>query len=83
MPPDRYLAELTSSLQLLGTLARRPEALLARTVPACPGWTLEQLFGHLGSIERWAAAVVREGTFVAEPAPPAEGAGAGAAGVGT
>ena len=76
MPPDRYLAELASSLKLLGTLARQPEAMLARAVPACPGWTLEQLFGHLGSIERWAAAVVREGTFVAEPAPPAEGAAA-------
>jgi uncharacterized protein (TIGR03083 family) len=76
MSPDRYLAELASSLEHLGTLARLPEDSLAHAVPACPGWTLEQLFGHLGSIERWAAAVVRDGTFVREPAPPAEGAAA-------
>ena len=76
MSPDRYLHQLASSLDHLGTLARQPEDSLARAVPACPGWTLEQLFGHLGSIERWAATVVSEGTFVQEPAPPAEGAAA-------
>ena len=76
MSPDRYLAELAGFLDHLGTLARQPEDRLALTVPACPGWTLEQLFGHLGSIERWAAAVVRGGAFVKEPAPPAEGAAA-------
>lgn len=76
MPPDRYFAELAGSLDALGTLARQPEATLARPVPACPGWTLEALFGHLGSIERWAAGVVRAGKFAEEPAPPARGAAA-------
>ncbi len=76
MSPDRYLAELAGSLDHLGMLARQPEDRLARAVPACPGWTLEQLFGHLGSIERWAAAVVRAGTFVKEPVPPGNGAAA-------
>jgi uncharacterized protein (TIGR03083 family) len=76
MSPDRYLAELAGSLDRLCTLARLPEHVLARPVPACPGWTLDQLFGHVGSIERWAAAVVREATFVEEPVPPAEGAAA-------
>lgn len=76
MSPDRYLAELAGFLDQLGTLARQPEDSLALTVPACPDWTLEQLFGHLGSIERWAAAVVRGGALVKEPAPPAEGAAA-------
>ncbi|BCW71593.1 maleylpyruvate isomerase family mycothiol-dependent enzyme [Arthrobacter sp. NicSoilB8] len=74
MSPDRYLAELAASLDRLCTLARQPEDMLARPVPACHGWTLDQLFGHLGSIERWAATVVRGGTFVAEPPPPAKGA---------
>jgi len=76
MSPDEFLAELASSLDHLGTFARQPPDTLARAVPACGGWTLEQLFGHLGSIERWAAGVVRTGTFVQEPAPPAEGAAA-------
>lgn len=71
MSPDRYLAELAGSLDPLSSLARQPAGLLSRAVPACPGWTLEQLFGHLGSIERWAAAVVSRGTFVEETSPPA------------
>jgi uncharacterized protein (TIGR03083 family) len=76
MSPDRYLAELARLLEGLTALARQPDDELSRSVPACPGWTLEQLFGHLGSIERWAAAVVRSGQYVEEPAPPATGAAA-------
>ncbi|KQR68541.1 hypothetical protein ASF98_07805 [Arthrobacter sp. Leaf337] len=76
MSPDRYLAELARFLERLTELARQPDDVLSRPVPACPGWTLEQLFGHLGSIERWAAAVVRGGKYVEEPAPPATGAAA-------
>jgi uncharacterized protein (TIGR03083 family) len=74
MSPERYLAALTSSLDGLSALAHQSDDVLSRSVPACPGWTLEQLFGHLGSIERWAAAVVLGGTYVEEPAPPATGA---------
>jgi uncharacterized protein (TIGR03083 family) len=76
MSPDCYLAELATSLDRLSTLARQPDEILARPVPACPGWTLDDLFGHLGSIERWAAEVVLEGKFIEEPAPPATGAAA-------
>ena len=76
MSPDRYLAALASFLDRLCTLARRPEDVLIRSVPACPGWTLDQLFGHLGSIERWAATVVRGGTFVEEQPAPAVGGAA-------
>ena len=61
MLPDRYRAGLTNSLGTLEALARQPESTLKRPVPACPGWTLDALFGHLGSIERWATAVVRGG----------------------
>ncbi|WP_427169937.1 maleylpyruvate isomerase family mycothiol-dependent enzyme [Arthrobacter sp. 92] len=76
MPPYRYLAELVSSLERLRALARQADETLSRPVPACPGWALDTLFGHLGSIERWAAQVVREGKFVEEPAPPAKGGAA-------
>ncbi|QCO98837.1 maleylpyruvate isomerase family mycothiol-dependent enzyme [Arthrobacter sp. 24S4-2] len=76
MLPDRYLAELASALEGLTALARQHDDVLSRSIPACPGWTLDQLFGHLGSIERWAAAVVRGGNYVDEPAPPATGAAA-------
>ncbi|MFP3462052.1 maleylpyruvate isomerase family mycothiol-dependent enzyme [Arthrobacter globiformis] len=76
MLPERYLAELANHLRALETLARQPESVLGRSVPACPGWTLDALFGHVGSIERWAAAVVRAGKYVEEQAPPAGNAAA-------
>lgn len=74
MSSDRYLSELASSLDRLCVLARQPTDVLARPVPACPGWTLGDLFGHLGSIERWASGIVRSGTFVEQAGPPDTGA---------
>lgn len=76
MSPERYLAELTHSLGALETLARQTGSVLENPVPACPGWTLDALFGHVGSIERWAAAIVRAGEYVEEQPPPAENAAA-------
>ncbi len=73
MGPDRYLAELASYLDALSALSRQTDEILTRAVPACPGWTLDALFGHIGSIERWAAQVVREGNGVEEPDAPARG----------
>jgi uncharacterized protein (TIGR03083 family) len=37
-------------------------------VPTCPGWTLRQLFRHVGRGDRWAATIVRTG----QPADPRE-----------
>ncbi|MHC6222806.1 maleylpyruvate isomerase N-terminal domain-containing protein [Arthrobacter sp. MMS24-S77] len=62
MSPDLYLAELSNFVDQLSTLARQPEEELAHSVPTCPGWTLDGLFGHLGSIERWAAEIVLGGS---------------------
>lgn len=73
MSSDRYVSELSSSLDRLCLLARQPEDVLARPVPACPGWTLTDLLGHLGSIERWASGIVRSGSFVEQAGPPATG----------
>lgn len=33
-------------------------------IATCPGWTLEQLFRHVGRGHRWAAAMVRTGEFI-------------------
>ncbi|MBB6405573.1 maleylpyruvate isomerase family mycothiol-dependent enzyme [Arthrobacter sp. AZCC_0090] len=73
MSPDRYLAELSACVDQLRVLAGQPEEKLAHSVPACPGWTLDGLFGHLGSIERWAAEIVLGGKFVEEPPAPSVG----------
>lgn len=32
----------------------------ATPVPACPGWSLDQLFRHVGRGDRWAAQIVRD-----------------------
>jgi len=76
MLPDRYLTELAGFLDDLSALAGQPDDVLSRSVPTCPGWTLDHLFGHIGSIERWAAAVVLGGKYVEEPVPPATSAAA-------
>ncbi|UNK47795.1 maleylpyruvate isomerase family mycothiol-dependent enzyme [Arthrobacter sulfonylureivorans] len=76
MSPDRYRAALATSLDRLIPLACQPEKILTRSVPACPGWTLDELFGHLGSIERWAVEVLLEGKPADKPAPPTTGAAA-------
>ena len=45
-------------------------------VPACPGWTSADVVRHLGSIHRWAAAIVLSGQRIPdEPAARAAAAG--------
>ncbi|MFQ4150249.1 maleylpyruvate isomerase family mycothiol-dependent enzyme [Arthrobacter sp. LAPM80] len=75
MPPDFHLSSLAVSLDQLKAFARQSDEILASPVPACPGWSLEDLLGHLGSIERWVVDVLREGRYVEEQTPP-EGGGA-------
>lgn len=47
-------------------------------VPWVPAWTARDLLGHLGTVHRWATAILRAGSTEppgpgARPAPPAEG----------
>lgn len=37
-------------------------------VPSCPGWTMHDLAAHLGTIHRWAGAIVLSGQRLDEPA---------------
>lgn len=41
-----------------------------RAVPTCPGWTVTQLFTHVGRGDRWAAEIVRTGGPVETRAVP-------------
>lgn len=36
-------------------------------VPACPGWTVNDLAVHLGGVHRWAASIVLSGQRLREP----------------
>lgn len=38
-------------------------------VPACPGWTTGDLIAHLGTVHRWAAAIVLSGQRLEDPEP--------------
>lgn len=38
-------------------------------VPGCPGWNLRDLTVHLGTVHRWAAAIVLSGQRVSAPRP--------------
>lgn len=49
-----YLAETRA----FGELIRGADP--STPVPPCPGWTLEQLFRHVGRGDRWAAQIVRD-----------------------
>lgn len=52
-----YLAHLTADGRRLLEIARTAPA---ATVPACPGWDVLRLAGHLGRVHRMAAASVRD-----------------------
>jgi uncharacterized protein (TIGR03083 family) len=59
MPPistERFSAEILSSTDTLAGLVDGAD--LAKTVPACPDWTLRQLATHVGRGQRWAAEIV-------------------------
>lgn len=58
----------------LDTATARFAELVARSVgdeavPACAGWTVRDLAEHLGSVHRWAAAIVLSGQRISTPQP--------------
>jgi uncharacterized protein (TIGR03083 family) len=62
-----YLAHVRADADLLTSTGA---ADLDRRVPTCPGWTLEQLVGHLGRVHRRATSYLTEGAPTEiEPAP--------------
>ncbi|OBK16504.1 maleylpyruvate isomerase family mycothiol-dependent enzyme [Mycobacterium asiaticum] len=54
---DRASAYLEET-RAFGELIRTADQ--STPVPACPGWTIEQLFRHVGRGDRWAAQIVRD-----------------------
>jgi uncharacterized protein (TIGR03083 family) len=54
---NRHCTEIVTQTALLTTGLGSPD--LRTRVPSCPGWSLGELFRHLGGGHRWAAEVVR------------------------
>ncbi|MEV4642427.1 maleylpyruvate isomerase family mycothiol-dependent enzyme [Actinoplanes sp. NPDC049548] len=65
---DRYFAEFETETARLATLAHDTDS--RRPIPTCPGWTMEQLVGHVGRGHRWAAEIIR--LRLLEPIPMQE-----------
>jgi uncharacterized protein (TIGR03083 family) len=63
-----FRAALLEQTQSFGELIRSGDP--STPVPSCPGWTLKQLFRHVGRGNRWAAQIVAERR--SEPLDPRE-----------
>jgi uncharacterized protein (TIGR03083 family) len=64
---DRYFVEFDAETARLAGLARDMDA--RRPIPTCPGWTLEELVGHVGRGHRWAAEIIRRRLLAPIPIP--------------
>jgi len=53
-----FRAELLDQTRVFGDLIRSADP--ATPVPSCPGWTLKQLFRHVGRGNRWAAQIIAD-----------------------
>ncbi|BDE12016.1 hypothetical protein Mkiyose1665_47970 [Mycobacterium kiyosense] len=53
-----YTADYLQETRAFGELIRTADP--STPVPTCPGWTLDQLFRHVGRGDRWAAQIVRD-----------------------
>ena len=81
---QRWVGTVAEEGQRFGALARNLDAgptgmpgRLDVRVPWIPAWTARDLVGHLGTVHRWATAIVRAGTTDAPPPeslqdPPAD-----------
>jgi uncharacterized protein (TIGR03083 family) len=62
-----HTLELGSAVARFAELVERAAG--DEPVPACPGWSVRDLTTHVGTIHRWAAAIVLSGQRLDEPAP--------------
>jgi uncharacterized protein (TIGR03083 family) len=67
---DVHAVAFVEENELFATLAATADP--DTPVPTCPGWSLKQLFRHVGRGDRWAATIVRTGA-VADPREVADG----------
>src|SRR5262245_31870509 len=65
---DRYVAELDAETARLVALTHTAD--VNQQVATCPEWSLEQLVGHVGRGQRWAADMITQ--RVSAPIPMGE-----------
>lgn len=62
-----HLLELGSTMSRFADLVGHATG--DEAIPACPGWTARDLVTHLGTVHRWAAAIVLSGQRLVVPTP--------------
>lgn len=62
-----HLLELGAGMSRFADLSARADG--DEPVPGCPGWTSRDLVQHLGTVHRWAAAIVLSGQRIEVPKP--------------
>ena len=75
---DAFTGNKNEAIDALEAAIARFSELLSRAngeedVPTCPGWTVRDLVIHLGTIHRWAAAIVLSGQMARKPRPIVRG----------
>jgi uncharacterized protein (TIGR03083 family) len=65
---EAYQAALERDATAFVSLVATADA--TRAVPWCPGWTVDDLARHLGSVHRWAREIVRTREPAQEPSAP-------------
>lgn len=60
-----HVLELATAMQRYAELA--DAAFGNEPVPSCPGWTVDDLTGHLGTMHRWSASILLSGQRLDEP----------------
>ncbi|MEG9226904.1 maleylpyruvate isomerase family mycothiol-dependent enzyme [Aeromicrobium sp. Sec7.5] len=60
-----HVLELATAMQRYAEVA--DAAFGDEPVPSCPGWTIDDLTGHLGTVHRWAASILLSGQRIDEP----------------
>ena len=58
MTPDEHVAAISEHAEAVRASAAK--AGLDAATPTCPGWTVRDVVGHLGGVQRWAASFVEE-----------------------
>ncbi|MGK0715322.1 maleylpyruvate isomerase family mycothiol-dependent enzyme [Leucobacter sp. W1153] len=75
---DALTVNENGAIDALEAAIARFTGLLSQTsgeeeVPTCPGWNVRDLVIHLGTIHRWAAAIVLSGQMARKPRPVVHG----------
>lgn len=68
-----HLDSLDGALGFLEGNLSRARAAPGTAVPACPGWTVADLYGHLGTVHRWISAILELAGTGQRPGPRSDG----------